>query len=219
MNRPNRAFSSLFSFLLAGCAVDKAPNGSGGSTAIVSTDAGPANDYGSAPDFTLPDVAGGAFRLSGQARVVVLTFVTADCTEDCPKVEAVLRSVAQRLRAAGELGKVAEVASIEVDPKTNSVKAVRELRQRLWPAKGWAFLRGDARATQDVLKAYDVHVFPRQPGKDLEHESLVYVISSSRRKVDLLEPEVNLTPQTILRAIDRAHRFVEHELDHQESHK
>jgi cytochrome oxidase Cu insertion factor (SCO1/SenC/PrrC family) len=191
--------------LLVGCTGGKSGTSAEASSASLATNAGAAKDYGPAPDFTLPNVAGGSFRLSTRRRVVLLTFVTADCTEDCPKVEAILRSVAQKLRARGELGTIAEIASVEIDPNTNTVRAVKDLRQRLWPTNGWAFLRGNAQTTRALLKAYQVQVFPRQPGKDLEHESLVYVISRARRRADLLEPKVNLTSQALLRAIAQAH--------------
>jgi len=193
---------AIVAAVLMGCSrVSTNPSSDGG---LGTTEAGPVKDYGSAPDFSLPNVTGGTFRLAAQRRVVVLTFVTADCTEDCPKVEAVLRSVAQRLGERGELGSDVEIASVEIDPSFNSIGAVKELRRRLWPARGWAFLRGAAPATRQVLRAYDVHVLPRRTGKDLEHESLVYVISPALRKTDLLEPRVNLTPGDVLKAIETA---------------
>ena len=164
-------------------------------------------DYGRAPDFTLPDVAGGQFQLARQAamhRVVVLSFVTADCHEEYPKVEAVLRSTAHNLARRDELGRHVEIATVELDPQTNGVPAVRELRSKLWPRPGWAFLRGSLPETTRVLHAYDVVVEHRTPGKDLVHSSFVYVIDDRMRQVDLFALDVNLTPAKLVRAVENA---------------
>ena len=158
-------------------------------------------DYGVAPNFRLPNVAGGTFELASVAaahRAVVLTFVTADCKEECPKVEAILRAAAQRLDTRHLLGRSVEIATIELDPKTNGVASVRALRRKLWPREGWAFLRGSATQTAPILHAYDVYVEPRKPGKDLVHSSYVYVIDDRMRQIDLLGPGVNLTPATVV---------------------
>jgi len=163
--------------------------------------------YGPAPDFTLPNVAGGRFTLSGEAaahRVVVLTFVTADCREECPKVEAVLRAAARTLQSGARLARSVEIATIELDPATNGLPAVRLLRQRLWPARGWDFLRGSPAETAHVLRDYDVYVEPRARHKDLVHSSYVYIVDDRLRQVDLLALGVNLTSGKLLEAIDAA---------------
>ena len=159
------------------------------------------SDYGAAPNFRLPNIAGGTFELTTQAaahRAVVLTFVTADCKEECPKVEAILRAAAQRLDARHLLGRSVEIATIELDPKTNSVASVRALRRKLWPRRGWAFLRGSAAQTAPTLRDYQVYVQPRKPGKDLVHSSYVYVIDDRMRQIDVLGPRVNLTPAAVV---------------------
>ena len=194
--------AAVLAAFFVGCSVSPqgAPNGAAHGSAAKA-------DYGPAPDFTLPDVAGGRFHLARQAaehRVVVLTFVTADCHEECPKVEAVLRSAAQKLAQANRLGKSVEIATVEVDPQTISASAVRELRRKLWPRPGWAFLRGSVTETTAVLHAYDVVVEPRAPGKDLVHSSFVYVIDQGLRQVGLFALDVNLTPTKLARGVENA---------------
>ncbi len=163
--------------------------------------------YGPAPDFSLPNVAGGRFTLSRQAtahRVVVLTFVTADCQEECPKVEAVLRTAARRLQSDGRLARSVEIATVELDPATNGLAAVRDLRRRLWPGRGWDFLRGSEADTARVLHDYAVYVEPRAKHKDLVHSSYVYIVDDRLRQTDLLALGVNLTSAKLLKAIDAA---------------
>ncbi len=164
-------------------------------------------DYGPAPAFSLPNVAGGSFRLAREAashRTVVLTFVTADCQEECPKVEAVLLSAARTLAHRGSLGRSVDIVTVELDPQTNSLAAVSALRSRLWPQQGWDFLRGSPRQTAAVTHAYDVYVSPRVPGHDLVHSSYVYVVNDHLRQVELLALDVNLTPAKLLRAIAKS---------------
>lgn len=197
-----RRLAVALAAVLQGCSV--APHGgiAAGGPAI-----GPNVDYGPAADFMLPDVAGGRFHLASEAvkhRVVVLTFVTADCHEECPKVEAVLRSAAQKLARTGKLGRNVEIATVELDPKANSAAAVGELRNKLWPRPGWAFLRGSVPETTAVLHAYGVVVQPRTPGKDLVHSSYVYLIDDRLRQVELFALDVNLTPAKLIHAVENA---------------
>jgi cytochrome oxidase Cu insertion factor (SCO1/SenC/PrrC family) len=150
---------------------------------------------------------GGHFDLAAQAsthRAVLLTFVAADCREECPKIEADLRSAAQRLSKRGMLNRQVEIATVELDPQTNSSRAVRALRYKLWPLPGWAFLRGTPAQTARILHTYGVYVESRKPGKDLVHSSFVYVIDDRLRQVALLAPGVNLTPGKLVDAVDAA---------------
>ena len=163
------------------------------------------SDYGLAPDFRLTDVAGGTFQLSAQPRkVVVLTFVAADCRDECPKVEGILRSAAMRLQQTGRLGRAAQIVTVEIDPRTNSIASVQALRRRLWPRAGWAFLRGDAAQTSALVKAYDVYVGPRVLGKDVVHASWVFVITRDLRERAILAPGTNLTTNSVVGAVDDA---------------
>lgn len=183
---------------VAGCNIPRRP---------VTSDATPAADYGPAPNFELPNVAGGMFELRNQTaahRAVILTFVAADCREACPKVEAVLRTAAQSLQARHALGRSVEIATVELDPRTNTLQAVRALRKKVWPHAGWAFLRGSPAQTKLALRAYDAYAAPRKPGKDIEHSSYVYVIDDRMRQIDLLAPGVNLTPAMVVSAADAA---------------
>jgi cytochrome oxidase Cu insertion factor (SCO1/SenC/PrrC family) len=195
-----RLLAVALAAVLQGCSV-----ASHGATAGPSASIGPKADYGPAADFRLPNVAGGRFHLADEAakrRVVVLTFITADCHEECPKVEAVLRSAAQKLARTGKLGRNVEIATVELDPKGNSAAAVGELRKKLWPRPGWAFLRGSVPETTAVLQAYGVVVQPRTPGKDLVHSSYVYLIDDRLRQVDLFALDVNLTPAKLIRSVE-----------------
>ena len=148
---------------------------------------------------------GGRIRLAAEAaahRAVLLTFVAADCREECPKVEADLRSAAEQFSKRGMLHRQVEIATVELDPQTNSSRAVRAVRNKLWPRPGWVFLRGTPVQTTSVLHAYGVYVEPRKPGKDLVHSTFVYVIDDRLRQVTLLAPGVNLTPRELVEAVN-----------------
>ncbi|TAM75010.1 SCO family protein [bacterium] len=174
-----------------------------------STSAAQASDYGPAPEFTLPNVTGGAFALAAQrGRVVVLSFTAANCTEECPVLEAILQRAARAWKAQGALGPRVTIATMEIDPKTNGTAAVAKLRAKWWPASGWAFLRGNAAQTAPVLKAYDILVLP-PPNKghdDVEHTVEVYVIDPQGRERDILAPGANLSVSALERAVERAYK-------------
>ena len=164
--------------------------------------------YGPAPDFTLPDVAGGTFALNAhRGGVVVLSFTAANCTEECPVLEAVLQRAARDWKAQGSLARRVTIATVEIDPKTNGTAAVAKLRAKWWPAPGWAFLRGDAAQTAAVLKAYNILVLPPPKGHDdVEHTVEVYVIDANGRESDILAPGANLSLRGLERAVRRAYR-------------
>jgi len=162
-------------------------------------------DYGSAPALRLPNVDGGRFALDAPPRMTtVLTFVTADCREICPKVENVLLQVARTFHRNGQLGRDIRIVTVEIDPLRNSRKDVQRLRLRLWAQNGWFFLRGSASETRTILRRYDIAIKPRAIGKDLEHAVWVFVIDKRLRERYLLAPGVNLTPAELERDIARA---------------
>jgi|GEM_PF-3765266 len=166
-------------------------------------------DYGPAPSFTLPDASGGTFSLAQQERrgnVVVLTFVAANCTEECPELEAVLKRAAERWSARGQLGTRVTIATVELDPATNSMASVAKLRAKTWPRAGWAFLRGTPEETKSVLRDYNITVLPPKPGHDdVVHSVEVYVINPQGRESEVLAPGVNLTLANLERAVSLAH--------------
>ncbi len=167
-----------------------------------------AADYGPAPEFTLPNVAGGAFTLgSHRGSVVVLSFTAANCTEECPVLEAILQRAARVWKARGTLDRGVTIATMEIDPKTNGMAAEAKLRAKWWPAPGWAFLRGDAAHTTAVLNAYHILVLPPPKGHDdVEHTVEVYVIDPQGRESDILAPGANLSLAALERAVERAYK-------------
>ncbi|MDE2572508.1 MAG: SCO family protein [bacterium] len=165
-----------------------------------------APDYGAAPAFSLPDAAGGTFSLAAhRGGVVVLSFVAANCSQECPQMEAVLKRGAERWRAAGMLGKHVTIATVELDPKSNSMLAVARLRAKTWPADGWAFLRGTPEQTRAVLAGYGITVLPPPKGHDdVEHTAEVYVIDPNGRESAILAPGANLTLRSLEQAVSSA---------------
>jgi protein SCO1/2 len=106
-----------------------------------------------APDFTLTDQHGSAFRLSSvRGQVVVLTFIYTHCTDVCPFVSLKLKQ-ARRL-----LGKDAEqvvLVAVTTDPSRDTLSVIASYSKEVGLFDAWHFLTGpeaDVRAVWDSFK-------------------------------------------------------------------
>jgi protein SCO1/2 len=135
---------------------------------------------GSAPDFTLTDQRGHAFRLSRErGKPVILFFGYAHCPDECPTILANLH----RARVAlGDAGNDLVVAMITVDPERDTPAALGRYVEDFDPA--FLGLRGDPATLAAVYRAYDVRVSKHAPHAleyDVEHTSFVYYIGRAGR--------------------------------------
>jgi protein SCO1/2 len=133
-----------------------------------------------APDFTLSDQNGHAFRLSQQrGRPVVLFFGYTHCPDVCPTILANLR------RARAEIGpkaSTAVVALITVDPERDTAAELGSYVSAFDPS--FLGLRGDPRELAAVYRAYHVRFHRESEGpRDylISHTAFVYYIGRNGR--------------------------------------
>jgi len=109
-----------------------------------------------APDFTLTDQDGRAFRMADtRGKVVVVTFIYTHCTDLCPFVTLKVRS------ARGLLGADADRAvfvAVTTDPRRDTQEVNAAYTRAAGLAGAWHFLTGPAAAVKAVWFDYGVGV-------------------------------------------------------------
>ncbi|MBI5878544.1 MAG: SCO family protein [Chloroflexi bacterium] len=127
-----------------------------------------------APDFALSDAAGRPFRLSEQkGRAVVLTFLYANCPDECPLI-------AERLRAANDQlgGDAANVrwVAVSLDPVGDTAPVVAQFLKAHRVESQLTYLIGAREQLAPVWKSYFIAVTPGVSLGALSHQSRVIVI-------------------------------------------
>ena len=109
-----------------------------------------------APDFTLTDQHGSAFRLSAtRGKVVVLTFIYTHCTDVCPFVSLKLK------QAQALLGKDADqvvFVAVTTDPARDTLPVIAAYSKEVGVFDTWHFLTGLEAEVQAVWDSYKVGV-------------------------------------------------------------
>jgi cytochrome oxidase Cu insertion factor (SCO1/SenC/PrrC family) len=109
-----------------------------------------------APDFTLTDQNGDAFRMAGtRGRVVVLAFLYTGCGDTCPFMAVKIREA--RALLGRDAAKVV-FAAVTTDPKRDTVPVIAAYSRALGLLDGWHFLTGDPEALRAVWLKYGVGV-------------------------------------------------------------
>jgi len=121
---------------------------------------------GPAPDFTLTDQDGRAFRMGDtRGKVVVMTFIYTHCTDLCPFVTLKVRSARGLLGA--DAGKAVFVA-VTTDPQRDTQEVDAAYTQAAGLAGAWHFLTGPVSAVKGVWFDYGVGVdLQKAPDKGL----------------------------------------------------
>jgi protein SCO1 len=124
-----------------------------------------------APDFRLPDLAGGGtVSLRGlRGHVVLLTFLDSRCTKLCPIVGHEVAVVARRLPAAARPVLVA----VSVNPADSRASAAAAIHRYGWVG-AWHWAGGTHARLAAVWKRYGIQVEPTT--NDIAHGEAVYVI-------------------------------------------
>ncbi len=136
---------------------------------------------GPAPDFELQSTSGRPVRLSGlRGRVVLLSFIYANCPDACPLVTQRMALLQGRLSRAG-LQARAHFLSVTVDPERDSADSLAVYASRFGAVAGrWQFLTDAPSALRPVLAAYDEWT-RRQPGGGIDHPARLYLIDQQGR--------------------------------------
>ena len=132
-----------------------------------------------APAFTLTDQNGAVVSLQSlHGRPVVLTFLDATCTEQCPLMIQWLNWTTQQFMTPQQVGHVAWVG-ISVNPNNTPAQAQAFLAKNK-AAIPLRFLLGTQAQLQPLWKAYYIGEEPGQT--DVAHTSGLYVIDQQGRE-------------------------------------
>jgi protein SCO1/2 len=109
-----------------------------------------------APEFTLTDQHGAAFRMAEtRGKVVVLTFIYTHCTDVCPFVALKLKEARALLgRAADRLA----ILAVTTDPARDTPGVIAAYSQEVGLFDAWHFMTGPLVDVQAVWDAYRIGV-------------------------------------------------------------
>jgi protein SCO1/2 len=144
----------------------------------------------------LIDQSGRRFTLQSlRGRPVIVTFVSAHCTDACPLVDAQFAAAAQEM-ARRHLS--ARLLTITLDPKHDSPKTMRALAKRFDANPHYWLVAGGR--TADVLAVMQAFGVVAPAGDDDRHEShstFVYVVDGSGRLQKTMLASTGLTGDVV----------------------
>jgi len=123
----------------------------------------------------LIDQRGRRFTLSSlRGEPLIVTFVSAHCTDACPLINAEFAAAAQRIehdRLAARL------LTITLDPEHDSPQTMRELARRFEAdPRHWLVAGGSRSDVHAVMRAFGVISIEGKPGSDDRHTTFIYAI-------------------------------------------
>jgi len=129
---------------------------------------------GPAPDFALTRQDGARVALADlRGKVVVVTFIYADCADTCPLLTAKLVRIQRQL---GTESARARFVAITVDPENDTLEVLRRYAEGHGAeAPGWMFLTGTEEEIGDVARRYGIYL-KKKPAGDVDHTFLTSVI-------------------------------------------
>ena len=139
------------------------------------------------PPIALHDAAGRPVTLAGQrGRFVLVTFIYTHCPDVCPLITQNLNSA---LRQLGSARKQARVLAVSVDPKGDTVAAVRRYaaQRRLLPE--FRYLIGSRAALRRTWAAWHVLAVQRDP-ELVDHVAYTALIDRSGKQRVLYDSQV-----------------------------
>jgi protein SCO1/2 len=133
------------------------------------------------PDFALTDQDGRRVRLKEQTgKVVLVNFLTTECTTICVQVTRELRGLQQAL--GDRMGREVVFFSVGLDPKYDTAAALRRFARRHdVDFSGWVFLSGTAEELEAARQAFGALAWKVARGSshnayDLEHTTVTYLV-------------------------------------------
>ena len=130
-----------------------------------------------APDFSLVNHLGTRTRLRAfRGRVVLLTFVYANCPGACPHVTGKLLALHRELKQQPGGQPPVQLLSVSVDPENDTPATLAAFARRLKVHdRSWLFLTSSEAEVQPVLDAYDLWR-KKLPNGLVDHVMRVYLI-------------------------------------------
>jgi len=126
----------------------------------------------------LIDQNGRAFTLTSlRGEALIVTFVSAHCTDACPLIDAQFASAAKRLAADGVR---ARLLTITLDPENDSPSAMRALARRFEAdPKYWILASGSIADVYSIMHAFGVVSVRGAQGYRDQHTTFVYYFDKS----------------------------------------
>jgi cytochrome oxidase Cu insertion factor (SCO1/SenC/PrrC family) len=175
-----------------------------GGYAVVQRSAQPAQTR-SEPN--LIDQRGHSFTLSSlRGEPLIVTFVSAHCTDACPLINAQFAAAARRID--GE-HLAARLLTITLDPEHDSPQTMRELARRFdADSRHWLVAGGSRSNVHAVMRAFGVISIEGKRGSDDHHTTFIYALNSNGDLAQTLLAST-ATPDDILDGL-RAGRWSTH---------
>jgi cytochrome c biogenesis protein CcmG/thiol:disulfide interchange protein DsbE len=162
------------------------PTAQGGTLATnAELDPGTALPHRTAPNFTLIDESGHHVSLAQyRGKVVVLSFVDAECQTICPLTT---QAMVDAKAALGKAGKDVQLLGVNANWKSTQVDDVLNYTELHGLAGRWHFLTGSVPQLERVWTAYHVNekALEQAGSNDIEHIAATYVIDRQGRLRDV----------------------------------
>ncbi|GAC1407540.1 MAG: hypothetical protein NVSMB52_20740 [Chloroflexota bacterium] len=146
-----------------------------------------------APALNLKDQFGsristGSFR----GHPVVLTFLSAACTQLCPTITETLSRTVSEL---GTVGKKVAIIAVSTAPETDTLSVVRRFSKAHGVLHRWHFLNGSRSQLFRVWKEYYVYAAPKDAPEKLRdaHTAVTYLIDDRGRERVLMSGDPDPT--------------------------
>lgn len=156
----------------------------------------PGSSVARAASIDLTDQRGRAFTYDSlRGTRVVVTFVSAHCSDACPIVEAQIARCVEMLRHS-PLG--IRFLTVTLDPERDSANDLRRLAKEFDANPDrWIFAGGDRRDVHRLMHAFGVRAERDARGYASQHSALVYVLDSQLRLTRTLLPSATLPSQLL----------------------
>lgn len=147
----------------------------------------------------LIDQTGRTFTLpSLQGRPLIVTFVSAHCTDACPLVDGQFAAAAERI-AQQRLS--TRLLTVTLDPRHDTPQTMRALARRFdADPRYWLLASGSVRNVNAVLSAFGVVAEPGKDGFPDAHSTFVYVFDARGTLNKTMLASTNLTDDIVARA-------------------
>ena len=144
-----------------------------------------------APSSAVVDQRGRAITLEAlRGAPVVVTFISAHCSDACPIINAEIA-----LAAHASFASSTHYLSITLDPERDKRADMQRLARvfEANPAQ-WTFASGDLGAIHALMKRFGIVAVRGRDGYAEAHTTLVYILDRNGRLVATLLPSTNLPP-------------------------
>ncbi|HLX26423.1 MAG TPA: SCO family protein [Candidatus Cybelea sp.] len=144
----------------------------------------------------LIDQNGRSFTLASlRGQPVVVTFISAHCTDACPLIDAQFSNAARRIQAQRLKAKL---VTVTLDPQNDSPRTMRQLATRFEAnPKYWLLAGGSVRAVEAVMHEFGVVSQKGRDGYRDEHTTFVYFFDKDGKLDQTMLASSNLSDSIV----------------------